>query len=300
MSLTVLLKNPLGKEFRERLSAEFPSPKFEMPKIKPIPLTKEYAIAGAAFDYLLKFTIERNTSKDCLDKTAFPFILDPSSIFKGMNSNKATHILSGNGERKYEKSELIITLEILYEQAIKEYKMYIKTGKVNGVIISTCIFLAKLLLFRGWRYLHEEIECAEDETVGDVWDMFNLVDISKFKTKKKCYLNPGMGMGSPIGESVGDIIIDDTLIDIKATVKDKIKREDFNQLLGYYLLHLISGVNKVGGEKPIKKIGIYFARHGFLWTIPIKNIGTKEQFEDLKNWFIKYPPLTNTEAALSK
>lgn len=34
----------------------------------------------------------------------------------------------------------------------------------------------------------------------------------------------------------GDIIIDDTLIDIKATVKDKLQRNDFNQLLGQRLV----------------------------------------------------------------
>ena len=30
---------------------------------------------------------------------------------------------------------------------------------------------------------------------------------------------------------------------------------------------------------------MYFARHGVLWTIPIKDIGKKEDFENALVWF---------------
>lgn len=61
----------------------------------------------------------------------------------------------------------------------------------------------------------------------------------------------------------GDIILDDCLIDIKATVSPKVTQEMLHQLVGYAFL---GGNDRLG----IRRIGLYMARQGALvvWTVP--------------------------------
>jgi hypothetical protein len=44
-------------------------------------------------------------------------------------------------------------------------------------------------------------------------------------------------------------------------------------------------VNHNPNNKPIEFIGIYFARHGELFKIPISELGTKDKFLAFKKWF---------------
>jgi hypothetical protein len=85
-----------------------------------------------------------------------------------------------------------------------------------------------------------------------------------------------------------DLILDNVLIDIKVTKHLKLEREHLNQIIGYYILSLIGGVNENPHDKPIDTIGIYFARYGALWVVPVKELGTAAQFEAFKEWFISY------------
>lgn len=294
MSITKLLNDPLGKEFRERMKREFPSPKFNMnADLKVLPRSNDYSITGSAFDYLLRFTIERNTDKKKVEKSNRALEKGYDLLLIKLRRNKATKILSGNGNREYDRYELLNLIEILYADSMKNYNTYLKKGKVNRQILQSCVFFAKLDLYAKRHYLHDNIESPELEIMWDLEEMINIVDLKNFKAKKKCYLNPVFGAGFTLC-SDGDLILDDTLIDIKTTRKDKLQRVDFNQLLGYYLLSLISGPNGSPPSSPIKKIGIYFARYGVLWKMPLEDLGNEEKFDELKSWLLRYPPFDFT------
>ena len=63
-----------------------------------------------------------------------------------------------------------------------------------------------------------------------------------------------------------DLIVDDLLIDIK-TSRDRMTRllplQDFCQLMGYFALTSLEGRHRIG------RLGIYYARYGYLFEFPI-------------------------------
>ncbi|WP_213069418.1 MULTISPECIES: hypothetical protein [Methylomicrobium] len=89
MSSTTFLTKP---DIRERFSSEFTKPKLQVKKeILAPPLTKRYSLVGTAFDYLLRFHIER---------------LNPQfTIKQGWIAEAALHLLS---DEYFEKAEIII------------------------------------------------------------------------------------------------------------------------------------------------------------------------------------------------
>ena len=106
---------------------------------------------------------------------------------------------------------------------------------------------------------------------------------------KICHLNPTFGIGSiMVSGADADMIIDDTLIDIKVTKHLDLKREYLNQLIGYTVLASIGGVDGAVRKTNIKFIAIYFARHGFLWKIPLAEIGSLKKLSAFKNWMVEY------------
>lgn len=103
-------------------------------------------------------------------------------------------------------------------------------------------------------------------------------NLNLFSPKKKIILNPTFGEGSTlVGGADADLIIDNTLIDIKTTKDLKISRPIFNQLIGYYLIYLIGGIDN-HKDVNIENLGIYFSRYNVLWTISTKEIGNQEDF----------------------
>jgi hypothetical protein len=55
-----------------------------------------------------------------------------------------------------------------------------------------------------------------------------------------------------------------------------------------YFLSVIGGINSNSKLKPIKKVGIYFARHGCLWLMPISELGKPDKIEAFTHWFCNY------------
>lgn len=298
MSLTALLKDSFGKEFRERLLKDFPTPKFEMGS--SIFATPEegvdYQISGTAYDYMLRFAIERITPKDKIIERGWVAERGFNALLEKLKKTKASAIKAYGGSTVYNVKETRLFLREQFEQAKKDYKKYMsvkghtRNAMIDFDMIRSSVFLAKLDLYVRRGIVHPRLFEDDNDIVSDVSLMYSWTDIKLFKVKNKCFLNPFMGQGCFVGGCDADLIIDDTLIDIKTTRKDKLQRIDFNQLIGYYVLSLISGINRDPKLKPIKKVGIYFARFRVLWIIPLKDIGDKKKFEDIKNYLFNYPP----------
>src|SRR5690606_17537093 len=103
--------------------------------------------------------------------------------------------------------------------------------------------------------------------------------------KKHCIVNPTFGKGSSlVGGADADLIIDNTLIDIKSSKNLKLERGDLNQIIGYHLLSIIGGIN--GKKTPkIKEIGIYFASYGHIWKMPLSDYYKPKDYEEFAEEF---------------
>jgi hypothetical protein len=290
MSLTSLLSSKNHQELRDKFKTEFLTPSLNLKaELKAPPLTNNYGIVGTAFDYLLRFYLEYHNKDTFIQKD---FWVADGSFERLCFNLKSTREEVATGFRSDKKIKTKDLLEIItnqYKETKINYNYYIDNGVITDELICNTIFLAKLDVLYRAGFIDENLDNYNHEDIKDIKSLISLVDNKKFQAKEKCYLNPTFGAGSSlVGGADADLIIDNTLIDIKVTKNLKLDRNHINQVLGYYLLSLIGGVNSNPNDRPIENIGIYFARHGELLTIPIVQFGNQQKFENFKEWFISY------------
>lgn len=266
MSLTSLIKS--DKELRDKIREAFLRPKLD--KSKPLlaePHTKRYGLVGIAFDYLFRFYLERLNI----------------SLTKNQNNvwiaEQAVELIAHH-EEIYEKG-----IEIIYN--VKNLrKEFIETGNLSKELIRQTLRMSYIdPIFRagaGIEYIGND---ADEEDIKDIKRQFELIKDDWFKAKNICLLNPTFGEASRlVGGADADFLIDDKLIDIKTTKKLELKLNDFCQIIGYLLLHNISGINNQR-EIEIKQLGIYFSRYGYLFLFNVKDIIDKNSLIKFVEWF---------------
>jgi len=261
LSLTSFLQIP---KVKHKFSKTFPlkSPKLSG-ELRAPPQTKHYSLIGTAFDYLLRFHVER---------------LNPNARTSSWVAEIAVALTQSKPEI-HQKLKNAITM-------IKKgpYADFRKTGKLSESLFASTILLAKLDVFYRIGRLEPNIFDYQDEDVNDLKNLISIVDNSLFESKFFCSLNPIFGNASVLVDGAdADLIIDDTLIDIKTTKNLKFEREYYNQLIGYYILSKIGHID--GLNNKIKKVGIYFSRHGIFHSIPVSQIEENPQFNSFVKWF---------------
>jgi len=83
------------------------------------------------------------------------------------------------------------------------------------------------------------------------------------------------------------LVIDDAIIDIKTTKKLDLAKNYFDQLIGYYILYKIGGIDDMPSNCEIKRLGIYFSRYGYLHFIDVRDIIREDTFLNFVEWFKK-------------
>jgi hypothetical protein len=270
MSLTSFLKN---KDVKDAFNSEFQRPKLSYKEeiIAP-PLTKNYSIVGIAFDYLLRFYIK---------------YLNPDAIVKNWVSEKSLLFLDlfKTDDQNYKKAEKIIkTSKLLYEK-------YIADGILNNKLLRSILLLSKLdIIYRtnGKYNLSLDDRELDRKDIIDLKNLISIVNPSIFKAKNICLLNPTFGEASRLVSGAdADLIIDDTIIEIKTVKQVALNSDYFNQAIGYYILSELCENDHIIRKCNISKIGIYFSRYAFLYLIDLDTIIKRNTFLEFKNWFKK-------------
>lgn len=280
MSLTSFLTN---KDVKERFRQEFSKPRFaaESELLAP-PLTDHYALVGTAFDYLLRFYVQR---------------LNPSAIAtKWIAEYAITHPLSplltnvvvdaNTGAISYAETEQTQRVRGMIERAKRVHSGYLSSGNMSDELMESSVLLAQLdPIFRAG-VVDANIGVVPEQDIVDLRNLISIVEPEIFRARELCLLNPGFGKGSRlVGGADADLVIDDTLIDIKTTKTLKLQRRDFDQLIGYYVLHEIAGVGEVQPKPQIERVAIYFSRHAYLYVLELAEIIDRHAFSDFVRWF---------------
>lgn len=268
MSLTSFLKN--SADVRQRFKAEFTMPSMDTTKqLAAPPLTQNYSLVGTAFDYLLRFYVER---------------LNPKSK---------------TGEWVAERGALCDALEVdghrfdiagTIKKAKAAHEQYLQTGKIDDKLLRAALNLAQLdaVARRGDESYYEMLDKADRNDVQDLQRLISLVKPESFKAKRVCALNPTFGHASElVGGADCDVVLDDALIEVKTTKNLEVKREYFDQLIGYYILSRIGGIDDLPKTHSIKKLGIYFSRHGYLWLFKVSDVVDEKTLPKFISWFKK-------------
>src|SRR5437870_5362286 len=128
MSLTSFLKQ--SQEIRTLLREHFPLPpkSASFPSVRALPLTQNYALVGQAFDYLLRFYMQRHnphTSKQ------------GSLIADFIKASLLGAELAGVEPNKTEAAALPFL-----ENAHTHHECYLDDGKVTDELLGSCLDLA--------------------------------------------------------------------------------------------------------------------------------------------------------------
>jgi len=229
------------------------------------PLTTNYGTVGTGFDYLLRALLERGLPAGQVQISALVAGLAP-------------HLSSGRraaaAARSFELAEQVLRAFVAGELSMGEQ------------LARACLVLAKLeAVFRcGELHYLDSVEEISQLDIQDLLALSDLVPLEQFTPHMRLILNPGFQLAHLVGGADADLLLDDTLIEIKTTKIPKLTSAYLYQLVGYLLLSNLGGMTGVG-KVPIRRLGVYFARHGLLHTFSVADLFSTGGFDDLQLWF---------------
>ncbi len=268
MSLTSFIAEP---DVKARLKEQFPLSKTPLPLLAcSQPRTKNYALIGTAFDYLLRFKIQATCPHAISKRWVAEYALGLNRLFYNEDG---------------EHPELVKKVQQLLEQAHKHHEAYLQKGALSDDLLRSVICLAQLDRVYRAGILPPDLGNVDREDIEDLKALYTCISPALLASKEVCLLNPVFGCSELVGGADVDLVIDNTLIDFKTTKFLKVTQEHIYQLLGYYTLHRIAGIVGAPERHQIDTIGIYFSRHGYLHTWPISHFVQEETWPNFQKWF---------------
>jgi hypothetical protein len=267
MSLKDFVSQP---DVSARLKAILPTPTVpNKPPLRAPPLTKNYSLVGTAFDYLLRFYVQR---------------INPCAKAMKWIAEEAAFGEAGVGKK-------IISLEEIVDTTKGHHKKYLASGIFTDDLLRSTLALAQLDALRRrpdllWDNSYfETLGDIDPLDVTDLRQLLALVRPEDFRVTKTCVLNPTFGAASKLVRGADcDLLLDTTIMEIKTTKHLSLSREYLNQLLGYALLARIGGINGAPSQV-IDTIGIYFSRFGNLWKFDLSRAIAPHDLSELTVWF---------------
>lgn len=268
MNLTSLLQST---EVRRRFREEFEKPKMEAkPSLSASPISSRPSQLGTAFDYLLRFVLRRLNEDVIVDRE--------------WTAEAAVRLLS---EQEKERAEQIV------RNAKDSRDRFLEGGNLSEELLTATLQLARLdLIVRTGADSLDDIgslDAWEADDLRDLRQLYEAIPFSRFEARDLCLLNPTFGKASAlVGGADADLLIDDLLVDVKTVKELSFSREMFNQLLGYYTLHIIGGIGDLDTKPSINRIGVYFSRHAYLHVVALDEVIDRSTYPDFVEWFATY------------
>lgn len=288
MSLSYFIDLP---EVRGRLKAlrpKFPR-KLDIPPLVDRRSNRNQLI-GTAFDYLLRFELHRRTphatTKSWVAEHASWKILDTINgevLQLATPEGPVPERLTPRKARKLAQQ----ASEVL--QAAKKSVLAYRRVKNDPAgrwpdLAAHAIRLAKLdLVFRSG-YLDLSFPDARADDVVELVDLLAIVPFDQLVHARVMHLNPVFGASSAVGGADADLICGDMIVEVKTVSTAEVRADILDQLLGYMLL----ARQDAATIPEIRRLGIYFARHGYLWTIESSAWLDHPLFEETEAWFFQY------------
>ena len=287
MGLTSFVQRP---EVREKLAQLQPDSK-RRPRRLRLPLqvpcrSQPATLVGTAFDYLLRFELQRRA---------------PHAIaFRWPAEDALPHVILRSLMQELSETDLEIKFCTFVSQirsalndakeAVAHYltlKSPTETEQANLAVHA--IRLARLERVRWLSEFHFDFEQAiSPELIQELLELLAIVPYGQLLDDQIMLLGPTFGEVSEwIAGAQADIITGDLLLDVKTTVEDLISSEYLNQIFGYYLL--ARWQRRMDPSFPlIRRLGIYLARYGCLWSLETSEWTTHPMFPAVEEWFIQH------------
>ena len=286
MSITQLLRE--DQTLRAELRGRFKYPRFPLQAELVAPaLSSSYSTVGTAVDYLLRGKVEfLNPGRVSLNQ----------ALIGEYGYSRLTMFLKRVGKGRValgRKHRLILPANKVLRRVDEDYERsrtvlmaYGRNGLLCEEVVNAALFFARLDPFYRAGVIDPGLIEPDEHAHADVSSVIRQAPDGPFIAQKHCYLNPDFGKASLLVEGAdADLIVDDLLLEIKTTKDLGVRREHLDQLLSYYVLHKIGGVNEMPRSRPIKRVGIYFSRHALLWSVPVEELASTRALTGFKRWF---------------
>lgn len=252
---------------KEYLRVNFPKPWFQVKAdIKAPPLTTKYGWTGTAFDYAMRFYLQK---------------LNRCAKARRWLAEESAAMVGASRESTRTKRRVCGIVETA-KDCLVSYLRNRRDQKPNCELIRAAIDLAQLDLV--YRIGLLDLQPINEAMVEDVGNMLELVRPEDFRAKRTCVLNPTFGAASElVGGADGDLFIDGTLIDIKVSKHLELGRDVFNQIFGYFCLSCLGGIDGCQGKATC--VAVYFARYGILQRLPVSSFVESNRLPALLAWF---------------
>jgi hypothetical protein len=289
MSLTSFLRLADVKAKLKPLRPKLPR-KITMP-LRVEPKSNRYMMVGTAFDYLLRFELQRRaphaiserlvaeSAPDCIWQPGYFMYLsmDPRQV----SPEEAEEVAKKEAKRARN----------VVEKAKAALAVYVQMKESNHSALADlagyAIRLAKLDEMCRARQLDPTFEAADPEDMEDLLALLAIVPFNALIHPQIMLLNPTFGeKSSLVGGADTDLITGDMLVDFKTTKAGEMTADNLDQLLCYYLL--ARQQRRVDPSFPtINRLAFYFCRHGHLWVAGTTTWTDNPHFSDVEEWFFK-------------
>jgi hypothetical protein len=273
------------KPLRPKLPRKIAAP------LKVEPRSNRYMLVGTAFDYLLRFELQRLAPHAVAERWVAEYA--PDIIWRRTETGAVglDVFFDADPDNYMPPEEVAERARRIVTEAKAAVAAYVKSKTPNRAkqtdLAAYAIRLAKLdSVHRAWR-LDPWFEEADPEDVQDLLDMLAIVPFDVLLHKEVLLLNPTFKDSSLlVGGADTDLIAGDLLVDFKTTKRSEMQVGDLDQLLGYYLL----ARNQRRTDPtfpPINRLGLYYCRHGYLWSMDAAVWMNHPQFPDVEEWFFR-------------
>lgn len=277
MSLTHYLKT--DTEIR-RLFAEIPN-------LKPFFHTLN---DGPAFPYNASSTIlvKRNGPSNPAIGHAYDYWLRAYvQKINGLHEETRPDDLTASiGVLLLKEQEVVLTAE--YASVVNRRNSYIKGQLMDeSGVLQDCLLLAKLETFYRSGYLPPG--GLDTPSERDYWDLIGLADETKrhskfFIARDTLICNPSFGAASCLlGGADADLVIDNTLIEIKTESSFGYKAQHIRQLLAYYLIGRLTP----SFEADIQRLAVFNPRYGLYIYLDVEEIAEEIKLKDFTARFVE-------------
>lgn len=282
MSLTSLVSQKTT--VRQKLADWFPKPRLPLDGALIVPsVAKNRSLIGTAYDYLLRFHLERSMAH----------ATGPRWIaYAALNWLNERELDGGVmvGDDLCEVADVAGLMSLFILDAEDQRERFLKSGRVTKKLIQAALNLAHCDVLHRIGWLDARFgEAAGDDEVAELRSLIKVTPLDKFTDCETCLLNPDFGVGSTrIGGADADLLLDDTLIEVKTTINLQLRVETWRQLIGYAALNEHFPIGGGHEPRPIRNIGIYFARHGVFKTWPLRHLVAGDRFAEFAVWLASY------------
>lgn len=239
------------------------------------PQTTNYAEVGSAFDYLFSFwLIAHNPSTDVRRWPARAGLNRIKTEFPTYE-RRATDALDA--------AETTLT-------------EYLETGHLTSTLAEAALDLARIeAAYKGTPHRATELlESVGSYDEADVSDLLHLYEVvpDEFKSFSTVRVNPEFG---PVEHGVRGVDVDclceGCLVTVKTTKQSKFAVNHWRSLIVFATL---AEASRRADERfsddytlpKITKVGLYFARHGYLWTHSTDEIYSHPSYKNFRNWLL--------------